>query len=171
MTDAEPTFEELLSEARALASALAVERIADGVPDAHRFMLAIYRIGRHLTRDPSLRESAEFRQFVTDTEGLLGDAFLHIDHFAERAESRLIGEWVYDEWRRSARDRSALQFYLELYRPTSLAPLLHYIEGRLPDHDERLAAKIQNNSGSDGSVPWGIPGSHWWWHGGEPPAP
>jgi hypothetical protein len=111
-----------------------------------------------------LQQSAQLRTFVEATIADVTAVFVLLSAYPGELLLEFQYTWELDEWQQLCRRRSGLQFFLDLYRDTSIAPLISNIEAETADLDQQMhewgphegfltAAQIDPR----------IPRSHWWW--------
>ena len=100
------------------------------------FLLDVYQIGLAIGGDPALTTSPELRSFLDDTVPDLETVFTWLYFYPGTLALEFQGPWEDDEWKQLCRRRSALQFFLDLYRDTTFGPFID--EVKTDDLDEKL---------------------------------
>ncbi|RKH73234.1 hypothetical protein D7W81_04410 [Corallococcus aberystwythensis] len=130
-------------------------------------MQALYAVGLRARRDASFRDSTRLRATVLRTAPLLEQGWRSMYEWLSLLEHRLTGtfEWSYSK---ACIQRSAWEFFRELYMDTSLQEFVLGMTGELVDDVLRQVADFEGFA-PDASVPLGIPASHWWWWAPDAP--
>lgn len=123
---------------------------------------ALLRIGRELGRDPSLHTAPALRRFLDESAAALEPIAAEL---AETTAALLRHAETDVHMGLLWPTRSSVQFLLDLYATTSIAPHLSAVEGTLGRVDRllRLFADVQP------LAPPGTPTTHWWYHSPLPP--
>lgn len=147
-----------------------VRRVRRGRQEARRFMKSVYRLASALHEEPPLRGCPEALALVRDTAPALAGSVGVLRWWLGYAEGRYVGKWD-ATWPKCCEERSALEFFFQLYRGTEL-------EARFPELDTgEIDSLMYHTAEARGhleaaSIPAGIPASHWWWWApADPPAP
>jgi hypothetical protein len=162
-----PILDEARARLRALRDRPEGAPTAPLVADALRL---IYRLGVALGDHPALHDAPALRGFLDDTAAALAAEHVALVFYPGALVDEFEHAWEHDEWRQLVERRSGLQFFLDLYRDTALAPYVAELE--LADLDRR----VRDWGTHDGFLPAsqiepGIPRSHWWWWLPEAPPP
>jgi hypothetical protein len=153
----------ILDQARARLRALRSH--AKGTPTAplvEDFLHDMYQIGLAVGDDAALLNAPELRAFLDETAPELMEEHVALLFYPGNLVLEFQHTWEYDEWEKLCRRRSALQFFLELYADTALAPFVQEIE------TDYLDEELRDWGSSEGFLPPSeidprIPRSHWWW--------
>lgn len=136
-----------------------------------RFMRNIYQLGLRVERDPALRATPEVATFLQESARFLSFAVVKIESFVRRFTQR-----IYDmndrDWRQACEERSSIAFLDDLYQDTVFGGLLDVDEVDFEELDRVMREQgYRNGYIAPGTVPEGIPDTHWWWRPEKLPPP
>jgi hypothetical protein len=125
-------------------------------------LLDMYQLGLLIGGDPALRDSPELHAFLDEAAPELMEEHVSLLFYPGSLIREFQRTWEQDEWEQLCRRRSALQFFLDLFEDTMLAPFIHEIE---IDHLDEEIRDWGNREGflSPSEIDPRIPHSHWWW--------
>jgi hypothetical protein len=133
-------------------------------------MYSAYDLGKAISASPELLSNVELQRFLDEAVSVLKDRYMDLSFYPWTVVHRLEGSWEGDEWVQLCIARSGLQFFIDLFRETSISEVVTAVDAS--DIDEF----IRNRGKDEGYVPNGeippeIPLSHWWWWYPEAPPP
>lgn len=127
------------------------------------FLAVAYAISRALNQTPELRESPEYRQFISESSRYLNETgYRGIDSYCSIQMNDFYGLWDDEKWFRLCSFRSEIQSMIDLYAETEVPPLLSVAERSELDDYIRERATYSAAIARD-QIPAGTPNSHRWW--------
>jgi hypothetical protein len=133
------------------------------------FLLDMYHLGLEIDDTPALLNSPELNVFLNETAPDLSQVSDALLLYPYSLLSKFQCVWIYDEWKQLCLLRSALQFFLDFYRETILAPVIQAINITELDSMIREWGELEGYLAPSEIDPR-IPQSHWWWWAPEPPS-
>jgi hypothetical protein len=152
-------LEPLLTSLRAQAASLTLQSSVND--EAWSFMMDILELGLMLEAETSRRP--EIREFLDGTAHHLDWEIGIIWRFAWDMRSRSMTGWSEDptQWRDLCTRRSALAFFLELYKDSSMAETLETFDEA--EFDQLMRDRACHAFLEEGDRPAHMPTRHWWW--------
>ena len=154
---------ELLDQNRAALRRLdATDDYDDKTIELASFLENHLALGLLLARSPELRSEPEVEAYLAETVPILERNRFHLKTFPRAIERTLALPFEDDEWRRVVEQRSAFEFFKELYDGTALAPDLAAVDLAPVDARLREIGEVEGYLDAE-SIPADLPTSHWWW--------
>lgn len=127
------------------------------------FLALAYAIIRILNQAPELRDSPEYRHFISESiRHFNQNGYRSIDSFCSIQMNDFYGLWDDDKWLRLCSFRSEIQSMIDLYAGTELLPVMPAAELAEIDDYIRERATVSAAVARD-QIPTGTPRSHRWW--------
>lgn len=130
------------------------------------FFAVIYAIVRVLSQAPELRDSPEYRHFISESIRHFNQSgYRGIDTYCSAQMNDFYGLWDDEKWFRLCSFRSEVQSMIDLYAETELPPVMSAAE--LSDIDDYIRERATFSAAvARDQVPAGTPSSHSWWNQG-----